>query len=99
MSISINVNADFVQNRFTANNESEQIRANNKSFSLAHAAKDPIAERKAQAFEKARKIVSDAFKGEKKIDAELQVPSLSAMLRIHHYEHQKQVSETLLLKQ
>lgn len=94
MSISINVNADFVQNRFTANNESEQIRANNKSFSLAHAAKDPIAERKAQAFEKARKIVSDAFKGEKKIDAELQeLRDLSARLTEDNKEKLDQISQ------
>jgi len=52
-----------------------------KSFSIAKKAVNPIAERKAQAFEKARKIVSDAFEGEKKIDAEMQeLRDLSAQL-------------------
>ena len=65
-----------------------------KSFSLAHKAKDPIAERKEQAFEKARKIVSDAFAGEQKIDAELQeLRNLSARLTQENKEKLDQISQ------
>ena len=89
MSISINVNANVTQNIPEVHAEKER-----KSFSLAHEAKDPIAERKAQAFEKARKIVSDAFKGEKKIDAELQeLRDLSARLTEDNKEKLDQISQ------
>ncbi len=64
------------------------------SVSLAHKAQDPIAQRKAQAFEKARKIVSDAFAGEKKIDAELQeLRDLSARLTEDNKEKLDQISQ------
>ena len=65
-----------------------------KSFSLAHKVKDPVAERKEQAFEKARKIVSDAFAGEQKIDAELQqLRDLSARLTQENKEKLDQISQ------
>ena len=76
--MNVNLNANIQQvsgglNVSTQSREAEQAGDKKaKSFSLAHKAQDPIAERKAQAFEKARKIVSDAFAGEKKIDDELQ---------------------------
>ena len=89
MSISINVNANITKNIPGVHTEKER-----KSFSLAQEAKDPIAERKAQAFEKARKIVSDAFKGEKKIDAELQeLRDLSARLTEDNKEKLNQISQ------
>ncbi len=94
MSISINVNANYAPDSLVTKNKKEQMSENNKSFSLAHAAKDPIAERKAQAFEKARKIVSDAFEGEKKIDAELQeLRDLSARLTEDNKEKLDQISQ------
>lgn len=65
-----------------------------KSFSLAHQAQDPVAERKAKAFEKARKIVSDAFAGEKKIDNELQqLRDLSARLTLDNKEKLDRISQ------
>ena len=65
-----------------------------KSFSLAHKAKDPVAARKEQAFEKARKIVSDAFAGEQKIDAELQeLRDLSTRLTQENKEKLDQISQ------
>lgn len=89
MSISINVNANIAKNI-----PEVPVGKERKSFSLAHEAKDPIAERKAQAFEKARKIVSDAFKGEKKIDAELQeLRDLSARLTEDNKEKLDQISQ------
>ena len=64
------------------------------SFSLAHKAQDPIAQRREQAFEKARKIVSDAFAGEQKIDAELQeLRDLSARLTEDNKEKLDQISQ------
>ncbi len=89
MNISINMNADVSKSVPSAYTGKVQ-----KSFSLAHEAKNPIAERKAQAFEKARKIVSDAFKGEKKIDAELQeLRDLSARLTEDNKEKLDQISQ------
>ena len=65
-----------------------------KSFSLAHKAQDPLVERKAHAFEKARKIVSDAFAGEQKIDAEMQeLRDLSARLVKENKEKLDQISQ------
>ncbi len=65
-----------------------------KSFSMAQKAQDPIAERKAQAFEKARKIVSDAFAGEQKIDAQLEeLRDLSARLTEDNKEKLDQISQ------
>lgn len=65
-----------------------------KSFSLAHKAQDPLAERKAHAFEKARKIVSDAFAGEQKIDAQMQeLRDLSARLVEENKEKLDQISQ------
>lgn len=98
MTINLNVNTNI-----NTNTNAQQpgggvtIGAGNgktKSFSLAHKAKDPIAERKEQAFEKARKIVSDAFAGEQKIDAELQeLRNLSARLTQENKEKLDQISQ------
>lgn len=94
MSISINMNVNLMQPAPGLQNEKEQESGHKKSFSLAHAAKDPIAERKAQAFEKARKIVSDAFEGEQKIDAELQeLRDLSARLTKDNKEKLDQIGQ------
>ncbi len=74
--------------------ESIQAKSGNKAFSLANKEEDPIAQRKAQAFEKARKIVSDAFDGERKIDAEIQeLRDLSAQLVEDNKQKIEQVSE------
>lgn len=52
-----------------------------KAIFMAGEVQNPLAQRKAEAFDKARKIVSDAFSGEKKIDEELQeLRDLSARL-------------------
>lgn len=100
MNVNLNVNANIQQvsgglNVSTQSREAEQAGDKTaKSFSLAHKAQDPIAERKAQAFEKARKIVSDAFAGEKKIDEELQqLRDLSARLTMDNKEKLDRVSQ------
>lgn len=100
MNVNLNVNANIQQvsdglNVSTQSREAEQAGDKTaKSFSLAHKAQDPIAERKAQAFEKARKIVSDAFAGEKKIDEELQqLRDLSARLTMDNKEKLDHVSQ------
>jgi len=93
VNISLNLSKSSAQNR-AMQNSPVQENGNKKVFSLAHAAKDPIAERKAQAFEKARKIVSDAFKGEQRIDAELQeLRDLSAGLTEDNKEKLDQISQ------
>ncbi len=52
-----------------------------KAIFMPGETQNPIAKKKAEAFDKARKIVSDAFAGEKKIDEELQeLRDLSARL-------------------
>lgn len=98
MNTSINVNRHMQQGVGMLNVSTDNVRAedgkNTKSFSLAHKAYDPIAERKAQAFEKARKIVSDAFAGEQKIDAEMQeLRDLSARLVKDNKEKLDQISQ------
>lgn len=100
MNVNLNINTNIQQvsgglNVSTGGREVQQstIKTAN-SFSLANKAKNPIAERRAQAFEKARKIVSDAFAGEKKIDDELQqLRDLSARLTKDNKEKLDQVNQ------
>lgn len=100
MSISINIaaapqdGAAGMQVSTTGTYANTRDAEKEKSFSLAHKVQDPIAQRKAQAFEKARKIVSDAFAGEQKIDAELQeLRDLSARLTKDNKEKIDQISQ------
>ncbi len=100
MNLNININANVQETGIGLNVSTGSTRTNasdvgkERSFSLAHKAQDPIVERKAQAFEKARKIVSDAFAGEKKIDAELQeLRDLSARLTEDNKEKLDQISQ------
>lgn len=94
MNINLNINASVQKNVPGLQVGAEQAKEQTKSFSLAHKAQDPIAERKAQAFEKARKIVSNAFAGEQKIDEELQeLRDLSARLTKDNKEKLDQVSQ------
>ncbi len=93
MSINLNINAmkqDAMQSgnvMYAIGSDHSKLgqqpdeKAGNKSVSLAQKAVNPIAQRKEQAFEKARKIVSDAFDGERQLDAQIQeVRDLSARL-------------------
>lgn len=99
MNISLNMNANIQPQtgwNVATGSEKEHPGAQEKvkSFFLAQNAQDPIAQRKAQAFEKARKIVSDAFEGEKKIDAQLQeLRELSARLTKDNKEKLDQISQ------
>ena len=64
-----------------SNRAPSDTEAGKQSFSLAHKATDPIAQRKAQAFEKARDIVSRACEGEKKIDAQKEITILYYIIK------------------
>ncbi|MBQ8527831.1 MAG: hypothetical protein IJ429_05085 [Lachnospiraceae bacterium] len=96
--MNLNLNADVQKIGTGISVSTDNARANTsenpKSFSLAHKVQDPVAERKAQAFEKARKIVSDAFAGEQKIDKEMQeLRDLSARLVKENKEKLDQTSQ------